>query len=116
MNFHLQNLNPCNTRLNNLNKTKARGYSTITEDKYRTEPEYDYQCRLKYQGHKFPMPQFMLPEDAAHYTKMIRTEVYWREWDHLLCQIEQKIVADTNIFRNGGIELIINDIEMPDKL
>ena len=88
MNFHIQNLNPCNTKLNNLNKTKARGYDKITDDKYRLQPNFNYQSRLTYNGVRYKFGQHETAEEASQDTKRSRSVIYWREWDRMQTESE----------------------------
>ena len=89
MNFHLQNLNPCSTSVNNINKTKAKGYDPINDEKYRDSPEMMFQSRIRFKGKRFKLGQFVTKEEAYNRTKGSRMMLYWRQWSLEQTQIEK---------------------------
>jgi hypothetical protein len=90
MDFSVANLNVCSTSINNINKTKSRGFDKLSNPKYRDSPEMRFQSRISFKGKRHKLGQFVTKEEAAARTKGARMMIYWMEWDHQQMLIEKK--------------------------
>jgi hypothetical protein len=89
LNFHLQNLNPVSTSINNINKTRAKGFDKLKDPKYRDSPEMRFQSRIRFKGKRHKLGQFETEKEAYNRTKGARMMIYWMEWDYQQTKIEK---------------------------